>query len=166
MTTRDLRTTKDVTETRKFLLTEQENRDACVGIYLTGKRCVLDHAHDDKQLVRGVLDHEVNAFIGKIENSHKRHINYWYKEESLSSMLRKVADYIEKEHDTRFRHPNWKKKLLTRFRKLKAESQIQVLLYLKASCGSNTTQRIKDLESAMNLNSFDEISAIIQTYES
>lgn len=166
MTTKDLRTTKDVAETRKFLLKEQKNRDACVGIDLTGKRCVLDHAHDDKQLVRGVLDHEVNAFIGKIENSHKRHINYWYKEESLSSMLRKVADYIEKEHDVRFRHPDWKKKLLTRFRKLNAESQTQVLLYLKVKCGSNATQRLKDLDNAMKFHSFDEISAIIQTYES
>lgn len=163
--TKDLRTTKDVAETRKFLLGEQDNKDVCLGINLTGRRCVLDHAHDDKQFVRGVLDHEVNAFIGKIENSYLRHIRYWYKDESLSSIMRKIANYIERDDDTRFRHPQWKKKLTTRFRKLKAESQTSVLLLFKSKCGSNATERLKDFEKVLSSESFDVISGIIKTFE-
>jgi len=164
MTTKDLRTTKDIAETRKFLLEEQDNKDACLGIDLTGRRCVLDLAHNDTQFVRGVLDHEVNAFVGKIENSYLRHIRYWYKEENLSNIMRKIADYIDKE-DTRFRHPQWKKKLTTRFRKLKAESQTSILLLLKSKCGSNATERIKDFEKVLSSESFDVISGIIKTFE-
>jgi hypothetical protein len=120
--TKDLRTPKDVAETRLKLLLEQDNKDACLGIPISKGAC-LDHAHDDTQFVRAVLHREINAFIGKIENSHIRHIKYWYKEEDLPSILRKIADYLSREHDKRYRHPDWIKKVKVIFNKLNAQQQ-------------------------------------------
>lgn len=161
--TKDLYNPKDVKETREALTTEQDKRDLITGIPLSQGRAVLDHAHDDEQLVRGVLLHEVNAFLGKIENAHKRHINYWLKDRTLAQLLRQVANYLEKPKDSRYRHNGWIKKINTWFNALSESQKKLVLKELGQPEGSNAKERKALFQKAILTKqfSFDTIRSTI-----
>lgn len=149
----DLYTQKDINNVREILLAEQDNKCACLGINILPKRTpVLDHKHDDDQLVRSVLEREVNAMLGVVENAHKRFLGYWLPME-LPEVLRRMADYVEASGDTsketRWRHPGWLAKLYTKFCKLSASDQNLVLESLHYQTGSNSETRKKIFHAAL-----------------
>lgn len=143
--TLDLYSASDIQQVRQLLAKEQGNRDMLTGTSLEGRRAVLDHNHDDEQLVRGVLSHEVNAFIGKVENAYKRHIKYWL-DMPLEELLDLSSKFIHKtKHypDYRFRHNGWIKKIKTKFNNLNAKQKQEVLAKLGLSTGNNDLVRKK-----------------------
>ena len=142
--TEDLYTTSDVKRVREFLLQEQGNKCAALGIPIKPDRTgVLDHAHNDEQLVRGVLEREVNAFLGVIENANKRYLRYWLPT-PLPEVLRALAGYLERSEatpDRRFRHNGWLKKVKVWFNKLPAKKMDEVLVELGSTPGRNLAER-------------------------
>lgn len=143
--TKDLYNAKDIMEVRRQLEREQDYKDMLTGRNMLGLRVVLDHNHDDEQLVRGVLSHEVNAFIGKVENAYKRHIKYWL-DMPLEELLDLSSKFIHKtKHypDYRFRHNGWIKKIKTKFNNLNAKQKQEVLAKLGLSTGNNDLVRKK-----------------------
>lgn len=73
-------------------------------------RPVLDHQHKKglggTGLCRGVIDANINVYLGKIENNCKR---YGIQLEELPSILRSIADYLERPH-LPILHPSEKEK--------------------------------------------------------
>lgn len=161
--TTDLYTASDIKKVRDVLSQEQEGNDAITGLPLKNGRPCADHAHDDEQLVRGVLLHEVNAFLGKIENAHKRHINYWLKDRTLAQLLRQVANYLEKPKDSRYRHNGWIKKINTWFNALSESQKKFVLRELGQPEGNNSKERKALFQKSLLTKqfSFDTIRTII-----
>lgn len=139
--TTDLYTVADVKRIRDLLAKEQHGLCKVTG-HLLEKQAVLDHAHDEDQLVRGVLHRQVNAFAGKTENAYDRLLGWWYPE-PLYVILRHLADYLEdcEKNPTKYRHPGWIKKINTKFNKLKEPSKDSVLESLGQPRGSNAKQR-------------------------
>jgi hypothetical protein len=113
------------------LLKEQHGNCLVTGLPIPSKQAVLDHTHDSSQAVRGVLHRQVNAFVGKCENSYIRLIAWWYTG-TLPQLLRQVADYLEdaERQEVRFVHPAWTKKIQTMFNGLKEPQKDVVLLGL------------------------------------
>lgn len=164
--TRDLYSVTDIQEVRQLLAKEQGNKDMLTGTSLEGRRAVLDHNHDDEQLVRGVLSHEVNAFIGKIENAYKRHIKYWL-DMPLEELLDLSSKFIHKtKHypDYRFRHNGWIKKIKTKFNNLNAKQKQEVLAKLGLSTGNNDLVRKKLFADCIKSKkyTFEQLSNIIK----
>ena len=107
---------KDIKIMREKLLELNQNKCPILGIEITPKEAVLDHIHKRKLsddinessgVVRNTIHNGANAFLGKIENAFKRYIPKDCVD--LPSLLRNVADYIEKgaykENNTIFSHP-------------------------------------------------------------
>lgn len=104
----------DVQTLRTFLLKKQNGLCAIRGLPI--KSAVLDHQHE-KGLkgtgnIRGVIDRDINIFLGKLENNCKR---FNISLEDLPTVLRQLADYIDKgdyinEDGHTFRHPSEKPK--------------------------------------------------------
>lgn len=139
--TKDLYTNDDIRKVRDTLLDEQDGKCACLGIQIKPERTpVLDHAHDDQQLVRAVLEREVNAFIGVMENGYKRYFSYWL-DKPLPEILRAVADYLEVPVGNRYRHPGWIKKVQSMFNKLNAQQQGTLLKSYGYPYGKNLIDR-------------------------
>lgn len=142
----DLYNTADVKKVRELLTKEQYNVCSVTGLNIPVKQHVLDHSHDEEQLVRGVLHRQTNAFLGKAENAFTRLIAWWYPND-LPTLLRQCADYLEKEPDTRYRHNGWIRKINTQFNKLKESQKDLVLISLCEKKGSNATERKKLFQS-------------------
>jgi hypothetical protein len=160
--TKHLYTTADVKQVREQLLKEQNNLDKCTGLVIPDKQAVLDHSHSS-QYVRGVLHRQANAALGKIEHIYTRFLSYWY-EGTLQDFLRQVADYLDKEHDFRFLHPGWLKRVKADYNKLSAKAKDAVLIQLGSKTGKNDIER-KALFSAILLtkqHTFDIISDAIR----
>lgn len=152
--TTDLFTPSDVAKVRSLLLREQDGKCAALGIIIPKDRtAVLDHDHFvDDQFVRGVLEREANAFLGQIENAHRRFLSYWLPT-PLPVVLRALATYLERSSctpDLRWRHPAWRSKLKTKFNKLKTTEQDKVLTDLGCvkRC-TNATLRKKEFEKLL-----------------
>lgn len=158
----DLYTTADVQKVREQLIKEQNNKCLVTGLEIPVKQHVLDHAHDDTQLVRGVLHRQVNAFLGKAENAYTRLIKWWYPND-LSTLLRECADYLDKEKDSRYRHNGWIKKANTEFRKLKETQKDEVLVLMNSEKGKNGKERMILFQKAILTRqfSYDTILRII-----
>ena len=88
---------------------------------------VVDHCHNSGQ-VRGVVSSEGNAFLGKIENAHKR-LSKNARGCSLPVVLRSMAMYLEKE-STGILHPEGFRQLYKRFSRLNKDFQLDILLKL------------------------------------
>ena len=88
---------------------------------------VVDHCHNSG-MVRGVVSSEGNAFLGKIENAHKR-LSKNARGCSLPVVLRSMAMYLEKE-STGILHPEGFRQLYKRFSRLKKDFQLDILLKL------------------------------------
>lgn len=142
----DLYTSSDVARVREILLKEQDGQCAALGIQIRPNRTpVLDHKHDDEQLVRAVLEREVNAFTGVAETAYKRFLSYWL-DLPLHEVLRRIADFLERSEtapETRWRHTGWMAKLKTKFNKLTAQQMDFVLLSLGSTKGKNLAERKK-----------------------
>jgi len=76
----------------------------------------MDHQHKlkadeadetGKGILRGCIDRNVNAFLGKIENAYKRYGLHKFIE--LPTLLRKLADYLDTNRihrEVKYIHPN------------------------------------------------------------
>lgn len=138
----DLYNPSDKKLVRDMLLLEQDGICPISKVKIAPKESVLDHIHDDTNLVRAVLHRQSNAFIGIIERAWTRYMSWWYKG-TLSEVLRNAADFFDKEPDERYRHDGWMKRVKTDFRKLNAQQQAAVLGTLGSKSGSNGTERLK-----------------------
>ena len=150
----DLYNTTDVKHVREQLTKEQNNKCLVTGLDIPPKQHVLDHMHDDKQLVRGVLHRQVNAFLGKAENAYMRLMQWWYPND-LPALLRECADYLEREEDTRFRHNGWIKKVNTAFNKLKESDKDKVLELMGLEKGKNGAERKKLFQNGILTKNYD-----------
>lgn len=81
---------KDVAKLRSKWLKKQGNRDALLG--LSTNFPTLDHDHITGYC-RGVLDRDVNQFLGKVESAYKRFLRH-KTSISLPNILRSTADYL------------------------------------------------------------------------
>lgn len=140
VTPQDLYTASDVAKVRALLLKEQQGKCALskLEVKLLDTHC--DHAHDDLQLVRGVLHRHANLTLGKVEGLWNRYLAHWYPHD-LQTFLRQAADYLDRPTDTRWRHPGWIKKMKVCFNRLNALQQNKVLIELGYTRGSNPKQR-------------------------
>ncbi len=143
----DLYNTADVKKVREQLIQEQKGLCAITGIPTASKDFALDHAHDENQFVRGAAHKQANAALGKLENLAVRYL-YWYPD-GLPEFLRRCADYLEEEHDTRWRHPMWQKKINTLFNKLKESDKDKVLRLLGQEVCKNGVERKKAFQKAI-----------------
>lgn len=153
----DLYNTTDVKVVREKLTKEQNNKCLVTGLDIPPKQHVLDHAHDDNQLVRGVLHRQVNAFLGKAENAFMRLMQWWYPND-LPALMRECADYLEREEDTRFRHNGWIKKINTQFNKLKESDKDKVLELMGLEKGKNGAERKKLFQKGILTKEYDYVT--------
>lgn len=137
--TTSLYNTKDIADVRQALTIEQNNLDKLTGLTIATKQHCLDHCHKTMR-VRGVLDRQSNAALGKLENVFTRHLGYWYPYD-LQTFLRASADYLDLEEDKRWYHSAWQKKIVTLFNKLPTKQQDTVLQYFHQPKGSNSVER-------------------------
>jgi hypothetical protein len=146
---------------------EQKGVCALTGELIEEGQAVLDHDHST-QYVRGVLHRQTNVVLGKIENLWKRYLAWWYTGD-LPTFLRKTADYLERDKDTRYYHPHWIKKAKTEFNKLKSTERQKVLNRMtKESNCTNDTER-KALFAKLILTrqyGFDTIQSIMNDVKS
>ena len=153
----DLYNTTDVKVVREKLTKEQNNKCLVTSLDIPPKQHVLDHAHDDNQLVRGVLHRQVNAFLGKAENAFMRLMQWWYPND-LPALMRECADYLEREEDTRFRHNGWIKKINTQFNKLKESDKDKVLELMGLEKGKNGAERKKLFQKGILTKEYDYVT--------
>ena len=139
MNPKHLYSVKDVQKVREDLLIEQEGLDLITGLTIPPNQAVLDHDHNT-QFVRGVLHRQTNVLLGKIENAYIRYIKWWY-DGTLSDFLRGCADYLDKEHEQKYLHPAFIKKLQVQFNKLNEKQKQNVLLHFNEEKGCNASQR-------------------------
>jgi hypothetical protein len=87
----------EVAEVRKKIFEEQNF--LCLITKKPTQRPVLDHQHKKglggSGLCRGVIDANINVFLGKIENNCKR---YGIQIDDLPDVLRSIAEYLERPH--------------------------------------------------------------------
>lgn len=140
LNTKDLYTAAEVKAVRQLLLKEQQGLCALSKIKVALQDTHCDHAHDDLQLVRGVLHRHANMTLGKLEGLWNRYLSHWYPHD-FPTFLRQSADYLEKPQDNRFRHPGWLKRLKVSYNRLNAFQQNSVLVGLGYPKGSNPSQR-------------------------
>lgn len=152
--TTDLYSTTDIQKVRQQLIKEQDNKCLVTGLDIAAKQHVLDHAHDETQLVRGVLHRQTNAFLGKAENAFVRLMQWWYPND-LATLMRECADYLDREPDTRYRHNGWLKKINTKFKKLKEYQKDKVLEMMNSTKGANTKERNALFQKALLTREFD-----------
>ena len=95
---------KDLKSFRESLLREQGGK--CLVSGRTSDRMALDHAHIRRLklsgMIRGVLDANINVYVGKIENSASR---CGINQKEIPNLLRSIADYLERP-DTNVIHPS------------------------------------------------------------
>ena len=161
--TEDLFTPKDVAKIRAMLIKEQKGLCALTGKPTLDRDMVLDHNHNQEQLVRGAINKHSNSLLGRIENLQARYLNHWYPH-GLPAFLRACADYLEKPKDKRWRHLGWIRKTITEFNKLKVSEQKQVLVALGQPAGTNLVERRKLLNKAILTRQFsrDTIMKLIK----
>ena len=158
----DLYTKADIKRIRQLLYKEQNGLCALTKLPVEFSSTHTDHAHDSEQLVRGALHKAANMALGKVENIAVRYL-YWYPY-TLPEFLRQVADYLEREQDTRFRHTDWQKRVKTMFNKLNAQQQNNVLITLGSTKGANPKQR-KELFAKVVLDRDIGYNVIVETIE-
>ena len=87
----------DIKSIRKQILEEQNG--VCLICGKEPKIACLDHSHRKRihgsGLVRGVLCSSCNIFIAKSENNCMR---YGFSQDELPNIMRKMAEYLERDH--------------------------------------------------------------------
>jgi hypothetical protein len=101
---------------RKKWYDEQDGKCPILEQEVPFEQTAMDHQHKlkdeaadetGKGIIRGCIDRNVNAFLGKIENAYKRYGLHKFVE--LPTLLRKLADYLDKNRiheDIQYIHPN------------------------------------------------------------
>lgn len=160
--TEDLYNASDKKRVRELLTIEQSNLCAITGLPIEPKQHILEHSHDDQMFIRGVTSRQANSALGVIEKMWIRYMKWWYNG-TLSNFLRQCADYLEKEHDSRWRHDMWIRKINTEFNKLKEAQKDKVLLALGQTAGKNGAERKKLFQKMLltRTHSYDTIRNII-----
>lgn len=141
---------KDIKKFRAFILKTQNGK--CLVCGKVPKRACLDHSHTKRikgtGLIRGVVCSNCNVMIAKSENNSNR---YGFNQKELPTILRSIADYLERKH-LPFIHPSEAPKPLklmrSSFNKLK-----KALEYTKYTCPSMSKSGIltKPLEKAFKI---------------
>lgn len=158
--TESLYNASDVKRVREYLHVKQNGLDALTGLPLASNDAVLDHCHET-QVVRGVIDRQVNLVIGKIENSYNRYMKYWYKG-NMSDFLNKAAYYLNTPKTTGYIHPGWLKRVKIDFNKLKVKDKDEILEVLTGvGKYTNDTQR-KEAFSKVLLTKLYDYSTILE----
>lgn len=159
--TTSLYNTKDIADVRTALTIEQKGLDLLTGLPIATKQHCLDHCHKTMR-VRGVLDRQTNAALGKLENVFTRHLGYWYPYD-LQTFLRASADYLDLEEDKRWYHSAWQKKIVTLFNKLPTKQQDTVLQHFHQPKGNNSVERKESFKKIVSDKSlgFDKIRNVI-----
>ena len=107
----------------------QEHRpDFCQIAGVTMTNPALDHDHESG-MVRGVIDGEVNAFMGRVENAYKR-LSLDVRQKPLPEMLRAIASFLE-QPQTDILHPVGARDLIKRFKGKSKDTQIEQLEALR-----------------------------------
>lgn len=106
----------ELRELRKKWWEEQNGKCPILDIEISFEQSCQDHQHKlkseladetGKGCLRGCIDRNVNAFLGKIENAYKRYGLHNYME--LPTLLRKLADYLDNNRiheEVKYIHPN------------------------------------------------------------
>lgn len=102
--------------------------DPILGNY--SKNWVLDHDHDTG-MCRGIIDRDINQFIGKIESAYKRFVKH-KTPESLPNILQDISSYLRVSNSSANKigdvlHPEGVRKLCRQFSYKNAADQSKVL---------------------------------------
>ena len=135
-----LRNAKEAQAHRTAVLLQQNGIDPIINKAITDP--CLDHQHFGTQNCRGVLQREVNSFEGKVQNAFNRYIKH-LTDESISNVLRRLADYLEHDYSTNPVHHTALTNDVNKFKRLPAQEQRNTLLALQIQPGINTVQRSK-----------------------
>ncbi|MCU6291933.1 hypothetical protein [Escherichia coli] len=139
-----LKDSKDAANYRNELLKKQNGIDPIINEPIT--KPVLDHYHYGNQHCRQVLQNEVNAWEGKVQNSFNRYMKH-LTDKPLYEVLRNLADYLERNNsipdDEQVIHHTALTVDVNKFKRLPATQQNAILEGLGVVPGSNTTARVK-----------------------
>ncbi|EON7637208.1 hypothetical protein FOI42_RS04365 [Escherichia coli] len=141
---RRLKDSKEAATYRNELLKKQKGIDPIIKEPI--KKPVLDHYHFENQHCREVLQNEVNAWEGKVQNSFNRYLRH-LTDKPLHEVLRNLADYLEKNNnippEEQVIHHTALTVDVNKFKRLPATQQNAILEGLGVVPGSNTTARVK-----------------------
>lgn len=144
---KDLYTPKDVKEIREQFLKVQGNFDPVLFQPLKASDSCLDHDHTS-QLCRGALHKQSNTFEGLVFNAYKRCIS-WLSDDSLPSVLRRLASYLESQPAIKAYHPAWIKRVVVDFKKLPVKKQNLILVRIGLTPESNAVKRVKQFKAGI-----------------
>jgi hypothetical protein len=134
-------TAADVTHWRDKLNKEQKGIDPVTQEPLV-KPC-LDHDHSkSSQRVRGVLSAATNAWEGRVLGCYHRYMKY-STDTPLSTLLKNLGDYYEKNNDHLPLHTSWIKTVQSAFSALPEPTKAKVLKELGKENGQNASSRKK-----------------------
>ncbi len=139
--------TKDVPKLRAKWLKEQGNKDDILNESTNNP--TLDHDHVTGYC-RGVLDRDVNQFLGKLESAYKRYLKHKTKA-PLPGILKWVANYLEHNKSTEeIIHPKDVSLRIKRFSRLNAEKQKKILSDNSLSTSEDKKSRINIYKNFLN----------------
>lgn len=151
-----LKNTNEAALYRNELLKKQNGEDPIIKEKI--KKPVLDHYHQNHQHCRGVLQNEVNAWEGKVQNSFNRYIKH-LTDKPLHEVLRNLADYIEKHSSTPENEMIIHHTALTvdvrKFKSLPANKQIDILKEFGVEPETNSDKRSKQARRLIKDGSLD-----------
>ena len=129
---------------RNELLKKQKGIDPIIKEPI--KKPVLDHYHQNHQHCRGVLQNEVNAFEGKVQNNFNRLCRH-LTDKPIYEVLRNLADYLEEHSKTPEEEMVVHHTALTvdvrRFKSFPAQKQIDILVEFGIEPETNSDKRSK-----------------------
>lgn len=141
---RRLKDSKDAANYRNELLKKQKGIDPIIKETIT--KPVLDHYHFENQHCREVLQNEVNAWEGKVQNSFNRYMKH-LTDKPLYEVLRNLADYLEKNNsipeEEQIIHHTALAVDVGKFKRLPAAQQNAILEEYDIIPGANNAVRVK-----------------------
>lgn len=147
---RRLKDSKDAAQYRNELLKKQKSIDPIIKEVIT--KPVLDHYHFENQHCREVLQNEVNAWEGKVQNAFNRYMKH-LTDKPLYEILRNLADYLEKNNNIPQEEQVIHHTALTvdvnKFKRLPATQQNAILRDLGLTPGGNVKERTKQARNAI-----------------
>ena len=154
-------TATDISHWRDRLSKEQKGIDPITQEPLI-KPC-LDHDHSkDSQRVRGVLSAATNAWEGRVLGCYHRYMKY-STDTPLSTLLKNLGEYYERNNDHMPLHTSWKTILKSRFKSLKEPMKDALLKRYTTTVGTNSKSRsaiFSDLLNAKKLMYYDTMKEI------
>jgi hypothetical protein len=110
-------------------------------------------------MVRGVISREANALLGKVENFYRSRCAS-SQEKDLPTVLRNLAEYLERAENSDILHPVGCRQVVTRFKNSSKRDQIRALQVLGCSNldianAANTEARAKLFRSVITSNTLE-----------